>query len=66
MILSGFELENLFLIRSEILGLLVNKLTFNYEYSRIDRENLPLSIQIKLCKKAYNFPLNFVAFLVSP
>ena len=29
-------------MRSEILGLLDNTLTANYEYSRINRENLPL------------------------
>ena len=34
--------KRLFLIRSEILGLLDNTLTANYEYSRINRENLPL------------------------
>ena len=33
--------ERLFLIRSEILGLLDNTLTANYEYSRISRENVP-------------------------
>ena len=43
--------KNLFLIRSEILGMLVNTLTANYEYSRSNRENLPLPIQIKLSKK---------------
>ena len=43
--------KNLFLIRSEILGLLVKTLTANYEYSRSNRENLPLPIQIKLSKK---------------
>ena len=41
----------LFLIRSEILELLDNTLTANYEYSRINRENLPLTIQIFLSKK---------------
>ena len=44
--LSSFWAEltykRLFLIRSEILGLADNMLTANYEYSRIDRENLPL------------------------
>ena len=34
--------KRLFLIRSEILGLLDNMLTAIYEYSRINRENLPL------------------------
>ena len=43
--------KKLFLIRSEILGLLVNTLTANYEYSRSNEENLPLPIQMKLSKK---------------
>ena len=38
-------------MRSEILGMLVDTLTANYEYSRIDRENLPIPIQTKLSKK---------------
>ena len=29
----------------------INTLTANYEYSRSNRENLPLPIQIKLSKK---------------
>ena len=33
-----------YLIRSEILGPLVNMLTANYDYSRSNRENLPLPI----------------------
>ena len=40
--------EKLLLIKSEILGLLVNTLTANYEYSRGNGENLLLPIQIKL------------------
>ena len=39
------------LIGSEILGLLDNMLPANCEYSRINRENLPLPIQIKFSKK---------------
>ena len=34
--------KKLFLIRSEILGLIDKTLTANYEYSRINRQNLPL------------------------
>ena len=41
----------MFLIRSEILGLLFNTLTAKYELSRRNRENLPLPIQTKLPKK---------------
>ena len=36
--------KKLFLIRSEILGLLVNMLLSNYAYSRSNREHLPLPI----------------------
>ena len=43
--------EKLFLIRSDISGLLVDTLTANYQYSRSNRENLPLPIQMKLSKK---------------
>ena len=43
--------KELLLMRSEFLGLLLNTLTANYEYSRSNRENLPLPIQIKLTKK---------------
>ena len=43
--------RKLFLFRSEILGLLVNTFTANYEYSCSNRENLRLPIQIKLSKK---------------
>ena len=40
-----------FLVRSQILGLLVNTLTANYEYSRSIRENSPLPIQMQLSEK---------------
>ena len=36
-------------------------LTANYDYSRSTKENLPLPIQIKLCKKNHSI---FAAFLV--
>ena len=37
----------------------------NYEHSRINRENLPLTIQIKLSKKPEIFSCIFFAFLES-
>ena len=43
--------KRLFLIRSEILELLDNILTANYEYSRIHRENVALPNSAKLSKK---------------
>ena len=42
--------SELFLILCEILGLLDNTLIANLEYSRSNRENLPLAIQMKLFK----------------
>ena len=57
--------KKLFLVRSEISGLLVNMLTANYEYSRINRENLPLPIQMQLSEKPKTFPETFIAFLES-
>ena len=42
-------------MRSEILGLLVNTLNGNYEYSHSNRENIPLPILIKLSKKPQLF-----------
>ena len=50
-ILREIELKKLFLIRTEILGLLVNTLTANYEFSRGNTDHLPLPIQIRLSKK---------------
>ena len=50
-LLAKLSQKELFLIRAEILGLLVNTLTANYKYSRSNRENLPAPIQIKLSKK---------------
>ena len=49
----------LFLIRCEISGPLVSSLTANCEYSRSNRENWPLPIQIKLSKKPSIFCCNF-------
>ena len=40
----------------------LNTLTANYEYSRSNRKNLPLPIQIKLSKKPYIFLLHFFFF----
>ena len=51
-----------FLVRSEILGLLVNTLTAKYEYSQSNSENLPLPIQRQLSKKPKTFCTFFVRF----
>ena len=50
-IVTQVESEKLFLIISEILGLLDNTLTANSEYSRRNRENLQFPIQIRLSKE---------------
>ena len=42
--------KKVFLMRYETLGLLVNTLTANYDYSRSNRENLPSPILINLSK----------------
>ena len=53
------------LVRSEILGLLVNTLTANYEYSRSNTDNLPLPFQMQLSEKLKRFFLFFIAFAES-
>ena len=55
--------KKLFLIRSEILGLLVNTMTANYEYSRSNRENLPSPIYMQLSKNPKIFCCIFLASL---
>ena len=43
------------LIKLKLFSKVINTLTANYEYSRSNRENLPLPIQIKLSKKLHFF-----------
>ena len=57
---AKLSLKNLFLMRSEILLQLLNTLTPNYEYSRSNKENLPLQIQVKLSIKPPSFLLFFL------
>ena len=47
--------KNFFLFRSWIIGLLINRLTVNYQYSCSIRGNLPLPFHIKLSKKLLIF-----------
>ena len=54
-----------FLVRSEILGLIVTKLNANYEYSRSNTDRLPLSVQMQLFEKLEIFSGLFIAFLES-
>ena len=43
----------------------INTLNANYEYSRSNRENLPLPIQMQLSEKPKTSPGYFIAFLES-
>ena len=54
-----------FSVRSEILGLLVNTLTADYEYSRSNTDNLPLPVQMQLPEKKETFSPSFIPFLES-
>ena len=55
----------LFLVRSDILALLVNTLTANYENGRNNTNNLPLPVQMQLSGKLKTFPAFFIAFFES-
>ena len=55
--------KKVFLTRSENLGLPYNQLTANLEYTRSNRENLQLPIQIKLFEKPPMFSCIFFPFL---
>ena len=59
--MSKVELEKLFLVKSGILGMLVHTLTVNYKYSRSNRENSPLPIQMPLSEKPKTFYQSFIA-----
>ena len=61
----SFPTFSLFLVRSEILGLLVNTVTAEDEYFYQDRENLPSPIQMQFSKKPNTFCCFFVPFLES-
>ena len=60
--MSQAELEKLFLVQSGILGMLLHTLTVNYEYSRSNRENSPLLIQMPLSEKPKTFCQSFIVF----
>ena len=59
--MSKVELEKLFLVKSGILGMLVHTLTVNYKYSRSNKENSPLPIQMPLSEKPKTFCQSFIA-----
>ena len=52
----------LLLVRCEILGLLVNTLTANYEYSDSNTDILPLPFQTQLSEKLKTFSAFFITF----
>ena len=57
--------KKLFFVRYEILGLLVNTLTTNCEYSRSNRENLQIPFRIELSEKQKHICGIFIVFLIS-
>ena len=54
-----------FLIRCENLGLLLTKLTANYESSRSNTDKLPFPVQMQLSEKQIIFSGFLIAFLES-
>ena len=62
---SHFCYKNLFLVRSDIFGLLVNTLTANDEYYHSNTNNLSLPLQMQLPKKFKTSFAIFIAFLES-
>ena len=63
--MSQLKLQKVIFSQSEILGVLVTKLTPNYEYSRSNNDNLPLPLQMELSEKLQQFFGIFIAFLES-
>ena len=60
---TKLNLKKSFLLRSEISRLFVSMLSAGDKYSRHNRENLPLPIQIQLSKKPKTFCCFFIEFL---
>ena len=51
------------LVRSEVLGQLVNTLTADYKHSAYNRENLPQQVQTQISQERKSFSSFFIAFL---
>ena len=51
------------LVRSEVLGQLVNNLTADYKHSAQNRENLPQQVQTQISQERKSFSVFFIAFL---
>ena len=56
----------LFFVRSDILALLVNRLTSSYEHCRNITDNLQLPVQMQLSAKLKTFPGFFITFFDIP
>ena len=63
--LANLSEKKSFISRSEILRLLLNRLTASYEYSPSNTDNLPLPVQMQLSGKLKIFSLFFVPFFES-
>ena len=55
--------NRLVLVRSEVLGQLVNTLTADYKNSAWNRENLPQQVQTQISQQRKTFSGFFIAFL---
>ena len=51
------------LVRSEVLGQLVNTLTTDYKHSAQNRENLPQQVQTQISRERKTFSGFFISFL---
>ena len=54
------------LVRSEVLGQLVNTLTADYKHSAQNRENLPQQVQTQISQEPKTSSQFFIAFLKCP
>ena len=60
---DGTSRNRLVLVRSEVLGQLVNTLTADYKHSAWNRENLPQQVQTQISQERKTFSGFFIAFL---
>ena len=63
--LNKLRWNELLLVRSSILGLFVNTLTFNGKFSLHNKEKFPQEIEMQLSQKENTFSQLFIAFLKS-
>ena len=64
-LLANLSYKKLVLVISEILGLVVNTLTSNYEYAGNHRDDLALPVHMLLSQKRKTFCRFFIAFFDS-